>query len=418
MKYTDQIRSRLWLAATLCGLAGLFYVYDYFIQVSPSVITDELMQALSVNVAQLGTVLASFSFVYVLMQIPAGMLLSKYGVRRIFSLMVVVSSLGVFLFSSAHNPWTAAAGRGLIGAGAAFAFLGVLNLAAQWLPHRYFSLTAGIVAFAGCLGSIAGQAPMSHMLNYLTWREVFFYAGILCLILSVIYWLTLRDNKLYLPKRRESDQWVVLRRVLRNKQAWYSFLLSFCAWASVGGFAALWAVPYLVRTQGLTTTQAGSHLIWFWLALGLGSPIFGYITAHVRDITRPTSVCFFMGILGFIGVMWIHPNQLWWLDISLLLLGSASSGNALSFGVLKNQVTKKEFGTASGINNLAAILAAAMLQVAGGFILHALNPGNGKMTASFSTASYMLAFAPVGLFLVIGFLTSVFLLNGKTRLQD
>ena len=414
MKYIDYLRKNTWLQITVCALTGLFYVYDYFIQVSPSVITHQLMQAWSLNAGSLSTVLAAFSLAYVFLQIPAGMIFAKYGVRRIFSLVVFVSSIGVFVFTSANGFWVASLGQVLIGAGAAFAFLGTLNLSAQWLSHRYFAMIAGIVQFAGCLGSIVGQEPMANLVTAFDWRSVLFFAAALGVLFSIVFWLIVRDNDNYLPEQTaQTKQIPILKKVLQTRQAWCAFIISFCGWATVGGFSSLWGVPFLVKVQHLTTAEAGSHLVWFWLAIGLGSPLFGYITAHSKDSSKPITLSFLLGLIGFACVMTLHGQSSWWLDISLLLLGLGSVSQALSFGALKNNVRKAWFATATGVNNLMAIWAGALFKLLSGYVLHWMNIDSGASTQGFSTLSYIIAFSPVGVALLVGLITSFFFLQGK-----
>lgn len=393
-------------------------MYDYFIQVSPSVITNQLMNIWSLNAASLSTVLAAFSLSYLIFQVPAGMIFAKYGVRRIFSLAVLVSSIGVFVFTAATGFWSASLGQFLIGIGAAFAFLGTLNLSAQWLSHRYFAMIAGCVQFAGTFGSIIGQEPMAHLVKLYHWQDVLFVAAVICLIMGVVFWLIIRDNDKYLPEKNDDTRELpILKKVLKNPQAWCAFVISFCGWAAVGGFASLWGVPYLVKVQHITTAEAGSYLIWFWLAIGIGSPIVGYITAHSKDISRPISVSFFLGLIGFVVVLLLHGQPSWWLAGCLLLLGIGSATQAMSFGALKNCVPAASFATATGVNNLMAILAGAVFKLTAGLVLHWMNPNHGYNAQDFSTHSYLIAFIPVGVALLIGLVTSLFYLDGKKNIM-
>lgn len=414
MKYIDYLRKHSWLIISVCILTGLFYVYDYFIQVAPSVITNQLMQAWNLNAASLSTILSAFFLSYLILQIPAGMIFAKYGVRWVFSMAVLVSSAGVFIFTGANGIWMAALGQLCVGAGAAFAFLGTLNLSAQWLSHRYFAMIAGVVQFAGTAGSIVAQEPMAHLVKHHSWQDVLFVAAAICLAMAVVFWLIIRDNDQHLPnKHPDTREFPILKKVLKNPQAWCAFIISFCGWSAVGGFASLWGVPYLVKVQHISTAEAGSYLIWFWLAIGIGSPIFGYITAHLKDIRWPIVTSFFLGLIGFVFVMMLHGQPGWWLDACLLLLGLGSVAQAMSFGALKNCVPAASFATATGVNNLMSILAGATFKLSAGFFLGLMNPQAGHDATTFSMHSYLLAFSPVGLALLIGFITALFFLDGK-----
>jgi sugar phosphate permease len=414
LKYIDYLRKHSWLIISVCVLTGLFYVFDYFIQVAPSVITNQLMKTWNLDAGSLGLVLSAFFLSYLILQIPAGMIFAKYGVRWVFSLAVLVSSAGVFIFTGASDAWLAGLGQLFIGAGSAFAFLGTLNLSAQWLSHRYFAMIAGIVQFAGVLGAIYAQEPMSHFVQHYSWQDILFVAAIICLAMAVVFWLIIRDNDQYLPnKSPDTRELPILKKVLKNPQAWCAYIISFCGWSAVGGFASLWGPSYLVKVQHITTSEAGSYLTWFWLAIGIGSPIFGYITAHIKDIRWPIVVSFFLGMIGFVAVMLLHGQPGWWLDCCLLLLGLGSVAQAMSFGALKNCVKPASFATATGVNNLMAILAGAVFKLSASFFLDVMNPHAGHEANTYSMHSYLIAFSPVGLALLVGFITALFFLDGK-----
>ena len=87
------------MAFLMFTLALLFYIYDYFIQVSPAVMTHQLMESLSIGAAELGLLGAFFYYSYTLMQLPAGFLLDRFGVKKIISFSAFISAVGVLLFS-------------------------------------------------------------------------------------------------------------------------------------------------------------------------------------------------------------------------------------------------------------------------------------------------------------------------------
>src|SRR6476660_5353350 len=113
----------------ICTLGMLFYCYNYFLRVSPSVMQNDLMQSLHINAYQFGTLAAFYYYAYTPMQVPVGMIYDRYGVRVVQFFACITAVLGVSIFISADTLWTASVGRLLIGLGTAFAYIGVLKLA-------------------------------------------------------------------------------------------------------------------------------------------------------------------------------------------------------------------------------------------------------------------------------------------------
>src|SRR5580700_10807591 len=104
----------------ICTIGMLFYCYNYFLRVSPSVMQTDLMQGLHITAYQFGNLAAFYYYAYTPMQIPVGMLYDRFGTRLMQFLACLTVVLGVFIFISADNLATASLGRFFIGLGSAF----------------------------------------------------------------------------------------------------------------------------------------------------------------------------------------------------------------------------------------------------------------------------------------------------------
>lgn len=354
-------------------LAALFYVYDYFIQVSPAVITDQLMQEFSIGAAGLSFLGACFFYAYAVMQIPAGLLLDRFGARRLLSVAILISGLGVMLFGSTSNFALAGFGRFMIGFGSAFAFISTLFLASRWFAHRYFTLIAGLVQFAGCLGSIAGEAPLATFINHYGWRESMLLAGSTTVVLAVLYWLIIRDQPHAYQTQTPStslNEWQRLRAVLKMPQVWWIGWCGFFCWVPVATIGALWGVPYLMKVYGWTNTQAAGFCSLFWIALGISSPLLGWYSERIGSRKVPFYICFTAGLIGALLIFFAAELPVWLVGAALILLGICAAVQSLTFGVAKDILPNNIFGTASGFLNMMAIIAGGISQQIVGLLLH------------------------------------------------
>ena len=102
-------------------LSALFMFYKYALEVSPSVMNATLMNAFNINGTQLGNLTACYFYAYLLLQIPAGMLLDKFGPRRVATAAIFLCACGTLIFARADTMLVAGIGRFLTGVGAAFA---------------------------------------------------------------------------------------------------------------------------------------------------------------------------------------------------------------------------------------------------------------------------------------------------------
>ena len=363
------------LPSIIVSLAALFYVYDYFIQVSPAVITDQLMQEFSMGAAGLSFLSACFFYAYAVMQIPAGLLLDRFGARKLLSSVILISGLGVTLFGLTSSFAMAGLARFMIGFGSAFAFISTLFLASRWFSHRYFTLIAGLVQFAGCMGSIAGEAPLAAFINHCGWRHSMLMTGLITLILALLYWFIIRDtpNKNSHLETSHTDtltEWQRLRSVLKMPQIWWIGWCGFFCWVPVATIGALWGVPYIMKIYGWSNTQAAGFCSLFWLALGIGSPLMGWYSEHISSRKTPFYICFSAGLIGAVLIFFAAKLSVWLIGTALVLLGICASVQSLTFGVAKDILPTNIFGTASGFLNMMAIIAGGISQQIVGLLLH------------------------------------------------
>ena len=110
-------------AIVVFTLASFFYFYDFLIQVSPSVMTSQLMDHFGITAAALGAVAGAFYYTYTAFQIPAGLLLGYFGARKILLCTITICTLGTLLFAFAPNAYLLGLARLITGGASAFAFL-------------------------------------------------------------------------------------------------------------------------------------------------------------------------------------------------------------------------------------------------------------------------------------------------------
>jgi MFS family permease len=385
----------------ICTLGSFFYIYDYFLAVSPSVMTHELLTSFNLTAGALGSFLAVFFLASTFFQIPAGMLLDRFGARALLSLAVLVSGLGTLWFGLAHTPWELGGARLLMGIGSPFAFLGALFLGSRWFAHKYFALIAGLVQVGAALGCIIGGGPLAVLVNTFGWRASMIGIGFVTLILSVLFWLILRDGE---PQVQVAPHYhnQLLRDVFKVKSVWWIALVGFATWITVTGVGALWGVPYLMGVYQLSNETAGYLYILLWLGLGIGSPLVGWWSDYLGQRKLPFYVCFIIGVIAGILFMLAPSLPLWVIGIVLFFLGFAASLQSLTFGIAKDLIPHRHFVAASGLINLAAVFTGVVSQPLIGYLVDWHARSRGVLTHNYNVSDYQLGFIIVPLILLFG----------------
>lgn len=262
---TEQLR--IWLRLVPAYAAG--YFLSYGLRSVNAVIAPELMQELGITAAGLGLLTSAYFLGFGLFQLPLGLLLDRFGPRRVEAALLMVAAAGCMLFAVGHTLATLALARALIGLGVSACLMASFKAFTQWFPlERLPSLTATIMV-AGGLGALSASIPVELALPVFGWRGVFFLsAGLLAL--TAAFLLTVPDHASSSPLETFAQQIRSLGGIYGNRHFW-RFAPQGCL--TSGGFMAiqgLWAVPWLLEVEGATRSGAAGTLFLMGLAMLIG----------------------------------------------------------------------------------------------------------------------------------------------------
>lgn len=407
-------RRSLVFPAIICILASLFYLYEFTLQVSPGVMTNELMRDLHLSAAGLGTMAAFYYYAYTPMQLPAGLLYDRFGPRRLITIAILICALGALFFSMTHGAALASLGRFLMGVGSAFSFIGVLLLVARWFPPQYFALITGIVQLMSSVGAIAGEAPLAAAISTWGWRSTIAWIAIAGIILACLVYLIVRDGPLELLQEHHAtphNEFKRLRAVGTNRETWLIALYTFSSWAPIVAFA-LWGVPFLVEAYGLSTSTASLACSMMWIGIGIGGPILGWWSDYIGKRCTPLTFCAVLGFIAIAFVIYFSQLPLFLVFALMLAFGVASSSISVSFAVVKDNNHPSQVGTAIGLNNMACVAGGALFQPLIGILLswHAAGCVQNGVPV-YTLVDYKIALAVVPLCYLISIFVSSFLLK-------
>ncbi|MCP5506397.1 MAG: MFS transporter [Chlamydiales bacterium] len=407
-------RDKLILGIFIYTLSALFLLYEMALQVSPSIMTRDLMFDFQVGAARLGIMASFYFYSYTLMQIPVGLLFDRFSARILITGAVFICSVGALIFAFTHHLTTAAFSRFLMGTGSAFAFVGTLVMAARWFPPKYFALLVGGAQFLAAMGALGGEFPLAAMLEHWRWRIVMILLGMIGIFLTILCFMIIRDNpyqERHVPKRH--DLLRELKEILRSKQTWAIGLYAFCGWGPVAVFAALWGVPYLRVRFEVPNTYAALAMALMWIGIGLTSPFIGWLSDRLGRRKILLTLCPLIGLICSLILFYVPGINYESSFILLFGMGVAASGQILSFALVKDNNRSTVVGTAVGLNNMAVVAGGAIFQPFVGLILHQFWDGakDGWGVPVYSVANYHLGLMVIPICFALGLFTSLFLVK-------
>lgn len=371
---SDPIQWRAWLVWS----AGLLaYTVAVMNRTTFGVAGLEAAQRFAASPAVLSTFVVLQLTVYAAAQIPAGVLLDRFGSKVMIltggSLMVI----GQVTLAFTEILPLAVAARAVVGLGDAFTFISVLRLVPHWFPLRQIPLVSQLTGLSGQFGQVLTAVPFLGLLAGPGWTTAFTAAaglGALSLILTAALVRDAPDGTIV------DDPATDLRAMLRNiKTVWLrpgtrlGFFSHMGTPFSITVFALMWGVPYLTSAQNVSRTGAGTLLTISVVAAIVSGLLIGVITG--RHPHRRSWVV--LGIIAGNAVAWTavlalnSPAPYWLLVVLVTVISSGGPGSVVSFDIARTFNPGATLGTAQGAVNVGGFLAALLVMEAMGLVIQA-----------------------------------------------
>ncbi|MDQ8038790.1 MAG: MFS transporter [Rickettsiella sp.] len=402
-------------------LSASFLFYKYILQVSPSIMTDELMREFQVHGIGLGNLAASFFYSFLIAQFFVGMLLDRFSPRLLTTVALLVCAFGAYSFSKADSLVLAGWARTLMGVGAAFATVSYMKMTSLWFKPNQFAFVGGLLASAAMLGAITGQVPLSLIVSMLGWRNSLRLCAILGLVLAVLFYLIGRDRPLQpkiqsvgvaAPKFSFRDVWTVLT----IKQNWLLTIYSGLAFSPIDAFAGLWCIPFLKEGYQLTHTHAAFFVSFIFFGLALGSPLLGLLSDRLgqRRYVMLGSGC--VALVAVTTIIYSIHLPLWLLGSLLFLFGFSTGAFMLGFALGRELNKLTVAATIVALINTGDVIFGAFTEPLIGKLLDI--GWNGKISAGihyFSMMDYRRALTILPLYILLSIVLLLFIRESNTK---
>jgi predicted MFS family arabinose efflux permease len=281
---------------------ALGYLLSYVFRVVNAVIAPDLVRDLALLPADLGLLTAAYFLAFAAFQLPLGMLLDRFGPRRVEALLLVVAGAGALLFACGVSLTTLALARALIGLGVSACLMAAFKAFALWHPPERLPLVNGIQTAAGGLGALLATAPAAALLPIFGWRGLFLALGLATLASALFLWLCVPEHPdvtAPLPWRRQLADF---RAIFASHTFWRLTPWTVASQASFLSLQGLWAGPWLRDVAGFSRDAAAGILMATATAMVAGFLLWGALAARApRHRLRPLHVALF-GLALFIGV--------------------------------------------------------------------------------------------------------------------
>jgi predicted MFS family arabinose efflux permease len=265
------------VAWTVWVIASLFYAYQYILRVMPNIMLHDIMQQFDIDAATFGQFSGIYYIGYSLMHLPVGIMLDRYGPRKMMTACILLTVAGLMPLLFADHWIYPIAGRFLIGLGSSAAILSVFKIVRMTFSEKRFPRMLSLSVTIGLIGAIYGGAPVNYMrevFGYHTVIQLFALAGVA--LACVTYWIV--------PNIKSAPQGTVLsnvKEVLSNSRVICSCLFAGLMVGPLEGFADVWGTTFLKQVYGFDGALAASLASIIFIGMCFGAPVLSFIAEKV-----------------------------------------------------------------------------------------------------------------------------------------
>jgi len=421
----SQVPRRRWGIALLLGFGVLV---NYFDRVNLSVSRDALQDAFGISAVMFGYLASAYNWTYALLQLPSGLLLDRFGVRRVGIISTVIWSVASFAAALSGGIGALFAARLLLGIGEAPTFPAYSKATGYWFPKDERSGATAVFDAGAKFSSAIGIPILGMVLLHFGWRWNFAATGLISVLFLALFYAFYRnpsEDKLLSGSEREyiarggaqpedrlrAEKGAPLLYLLRQRSVW-GLTLGFASYNYSFYLLLSWLPSYLSSTHHIDLLHSALYTSVPWLIatatnLAVGGWLVDALIQRGRNPVRVRQAILIGGTalgLGILGAANAHSASaaLFWISISI---GGLAAASPVGWSIPSLIAPRESVGTLGGILNFGNQLAGIAAPIATGYIVQA-------------THSFFWAFAAAGMVLIIGIAAYVFLLGSMAPVPE
>lgn len=400
-------------------ILSLFFAYQYFIRIGPSIMITELRTAFNLSAVQFALIPAIFAYVYGIIQIPVGLFLDHFGLKNTAVFSILSCSIGTALFYSCNSIELVYFSRILIGAGAAASLISALKLIGDHVPRRYQGTLMGLTLAIGTVGALLAGKPQTYLMQEIGWRE----AGLLS---SIGGFALLFAALFFIPPQEKSEQKEdygniknriieSLKLVIKSRPILIYSLLTFGIYAPFSAISDTWGVALLMEKYNLTRSAAAESVAYTFLGLCIGSFIVPAFFELIKREKLGIQLCIiFMGACITI-LIYSTTLSCFTIDALFFFFGFFSGSEILCFSAISHAAHTGTRGLSLGYTNTINMTGSALLMHLIGMQLDYFWSGGVSEVGLriYTSSDYLFAFSLIPIVYGLAFLLSLTLIKLK-----
>lgn len=326
------------------------------------------------SATELGMLSAVFYFAYAAAQLPAGVAMDLFGVRRVQVTLACIAAVGFFLCAMATGPVSLAVGRFVTGFGVSVGMIAMLTAHAHWVPREKVAAMTGAGVFLASFGGLSATLPAHWLLPLLGWRGLFGVLAVLALLVAVTIWFVVPERQAVMPaKRGLGRELAEYGRIFRHpefRRAAPAVAMLSTLFFTYGG---LWAGPWLRDAGGFGDTARATLLAVFSIGAIVGALLTGQAVslAHRRGwgaMAVPIAALALVLVVQLL-LLWLPSREFWFVAALWFTFTFATGAGPGGYAAVAQRFPPELAGRVGTAMNFSMLVLTFVLQNAIGWIL-------------------------------------------------
>jgi predicted MFS family arabinose efflux permease len=384
------------VVVTVLAPFAVGYLLTYLLRAVNAVVAPDLVGELGLSAADLGLLTASYLGAFALFQLPLGVLLDRYGPRRVQAVLFSVAAAGCTLFAVGSDALTLTFARGMIGLGFAGGLMSSFKAIVIWVPEPRRALANACVMSFGALGLLLATAPTEFATRMFGWRMVFQVLAAVTIAVALIILMVVPERKADRAPEALREQVRQLAAIFRDRAFLAIAPLLATTAATHIAIQTLWAGPWLRDVAEFDRAGVAHYLFIIGVAFFVGILSSGaiadwFVRRGVSELTVMTGflLLFFASQAGIVLELRDFNVAIWF------AFGMSGQVAILAYPWLSSRFGAALSGRANTAMNLLIFLSAFAIQYGIGVVIALFPPGK---AGGYDPRSYQVAF---GLFLAV-----------------
>lgn len=380
------------MLVVFCPFAAGYFLSFFFRNVN-AVISRDLAQEFALTPSDLGFLTSMYLLAFAAFQLPLGVLLDRYGPRRVVAALLCVAAAGALIFALARDFAMLSIGRALLGLGVSAGLMGAIKAFTLWFPLSRLATLNGLYLAMGGIGGLSATAPAQALIGPFGWRALFLGLFGLSLVAASLVFFIVPEKPLPGHGQTLRAQIAGFKRIFASGAFWRIALPLVICHGAYLALQGLWLGPWLYDVAGQPRSSVGRYLLITALAYTIGSVFFGVTSDRLARAGVSRMAMFKLGLgISLLTYCLIAAGVKGGLAAILAVYGFTTISAALAYPLLTVLFPPEMTGRVNTASNVLMFAVAFLFQWAIGAVLRLYPVTDGQYSAGgYSTALFSLA---------------------------